>query len=101
MVTAASVLQFYDATKDVTIQCGASNSGLGAVLMHDGHPIANASKALTTTEQNYAQTEKKCFTIAFACTKFDQYIYIYIYIYIIAKYIIAKPWLQYIQITKL
>ena len=43
--------------------------------MQDGHPIVYASKTLTTTERNYAQIEKECLTIVFACTKFDQYIY--------------------------
>ena len=57
--------------------------------MQDGHPIAYASKALTTTERNYAQIEKECLAIVFACTKLDQYIYM------------AEPWLQYIQITNL
>ena len=48
MVTAAPALQFYDVTKEVAIQCDGSSSGLGAVQMQDGHPIAYASKALTT-----------------------------------------------------
>ena len=74
LVTAAPVFQFYDVNK-VTIQCDASSSGLGAVLMQDGHPITYASKALTTTKRNYAQTEKECLAIVFACTKFDQHIY--------------------------
>ena len=74
LVTAAPVFQFYDVNK-VTIQCDASSSGLGAVLMQDGHPITYASKALTTTKRNYTQTEKECLAIVFACTKFDQHIY--------------------------
>lgn len=53
------VLQFYDLTKEVTIQCDTSSSGLGAILIQDGRPIAYASKALTTTERNYAQIEKE------------------------------------------
>ena len=60
LVTAAPVLQFYDVNKKVTIQCDASSSGLEAVLMQDGHPITYASKALITTERNYAQIEKEC-----------------------------------------
>ena len=81
LVTAAPVLQFYDVTKEVTIQCDASNSGFGAVLMQDGHVIGYASKTLTTTEEKYAQIEKESLAIVFACTKLDHYIYI-IYIYI-------------------
>ena len=34
-----------------------------------------ASRALTTTERNYAQTEKELLAIVFACDKFDQYVY--------------------------
>ena len=47
MVTAATALQFYDVTKEVAIQCDGSSSGLGAVQMQDGNPIAFASEALT------------------------------------------------------
>ena len=75
LVTAALTLQFYDVTKEVTNQCDGSSSGLGAVLIQDGHPIAYPSKELTTTERNYAQNEKEYLDIVFACTKFDQYIY--------------------------
>ena len=59
LITAVHVLQFYDLTKEVTIQCDTSSSGLGAILIQDGRPIAYASKALTTTERNYAQIEKE------------------------------------------
>ena len=71
MVTAAPVLQFYDVTKEVTIQCDASSLGLGAVLMRDGHPIAYDSKALTTTKRNFPKIKKKHVAIVLvACTKF-------------------------------
>ena len=43
--------------------------------MQDGHPIACASKALTTTERNYAQIEKECSAIVFVCRKLGQYLY--------------------------
>ena len=75
LVTAAPVLQFCSVNKEVTVQCDANSSGLGAVLKQERHPIAYASKALTTTERNYAQIEEECLAIVFACTKFDQYIY--------------------------
>ena len=37
--------------------------------------MAYASRALTGTESNYAQIEKELLAIAFACEKFDAYIY--------------------------
>ena len=56
-------------------KCDSSSSTLGAVLMQDGYPIAHASKALTTTEINYAEIKKKCLEIVSSCTKFGQYRY--------------------------
>ncbi|KAL9965900.1 hypothetical protein ACROYT_G029758 [Oculina patagonica] len=47
----APVLKYYDVNEEeVTIQCDASETGLGAVLMQKGQPIAFASRALTDTE---------------------------------------------------
>ena len=46
-LTEAPVLRSYDARKPVTVQCDASQSGLGAVLLQDDHPVCYASCALT------------------------------------------------------
>ncbi len=75
MISTAPVLAYYDVTKPVTIQCDASQTGLGAALLQDGHPVAHCSRALTATERNYAQIEKELLAIVFACEKFDQYIF--------------------------
>ena len=69
------VLQYYDVKKPVSIQCDASDGGLGAGLLQDGLPVVYASRALTATERNYAQIEKELLAIVFACEKFDQYVY--------------------------
>ena len=39
LVTKHPVLTYYDVQKDVTIQCDASNYGLGASLMQEGQPV--------------------------------------------------------------
>ena len=71
----APVLQFYDQTKPLTIQCDASKDGLGACLLQEGRPLSYASRALTESEKNYAQIEKELLVIAFATKRFHQYVY--------------------------
>ena len=77
-ITKLPVLQYYDVQKEVTLQCDASQDGLGATLLQEGKPVAFASSALTNAERNYAQIEKELLvvvSIVFAADKFEQYIY--------------------------
>jgi len=75
MITKAPVLKYYDLKVEATIQCDASEKGLGATLLQNGQPVAFASRSLTKAEQNYAQIEKECLAIVFACERFNQYIH--------------------------
>ncbi|KAK3894880.1 hypothetical protein Pcinc_001376 [Petrolisthes cinctipes] len=75
LVTRAPILRYYDPRIDVVLQCDASQYGLGAALIQDGKPVAYASRAMTSTEKNYAQIEKELLAIVFATQRFDQYIY--------------------------
>lgn len=74
LATSTPVLKFYDVNEPVEIECDASSVGLGAVLMQNSQPVMYASKALSKSEQNYAQIEKECLAILHACTRFDQYV---------------------------
>ena len=49
-VISDTTLRYFDPSLPVTIQVDASQVGLGAALLHDGKPVAFASKALTKTE---------------------------------------------------
>ena len=66
MVTHTPVL-YYILKEEVTLQCDASQSGLGGALMQNGQPIAYTSRALTLAETLYAQIEKELLAIVFAC----------------------------------
>ena len=59
----------------MTLQCDASQSGLGAALMQNGQPVAYASRALSAAETRYAQIEKELLAIIFACEHFEPYVY--------------------------
>ena len=69
------VLKFYETGKHATVQMDASQSGLEAVLLQDGKPVAYALKALTATQQAYAQIEKEALALVFGCEKFHHYLY--------------------------
>ncbi|XP_063046009.1 uncharacterized protein K02A2.6-like [Engraulis encrasicolus] len=71
----APVLQFYDQSKPLAIQCDASKDGLGACLLQEGRPLSYASRALTDSEKNYAQIEKELLAIVFSTKRFHQYVY--------------------------
>ena len=74
-ISRAPVLRFYSLQDEVTLQCDASDTGLGAVLLQLQQPVSFASRALTQTETRYAQIEKELLAIVFACEKFDKYIF--------------------------
>ena len=50
LVADATVLSYYDQEKSLAIQCDASKTRLGTVLMQEGNPIAYACRLLTPTE---------------------------------------------------
>ena len=75
MVTRTPVLRYYNLKEEVTLQCDASQSGLGAAPMQNGQPVAYATRALTPAKTRYAQIEKELLSIVFACDRFDAFVY--------------------------
>jgi len=62
-LTATPVLVMYDPCNATIVSANASSYGLGAVLLQTQpdescQPVVYASRALSSTEQCYAQTEK-------------------------------------------
>ena len=75
LTTEDPVLKYFDPTKAIKISVNASSKGMGAVLLQDDQSVAYASKALTKSQQKYAQIEKEMLAIVFGCTRFHEYIY--------------------------
>ena len=77
-ITKLSTLALYNPQVATKISTDASSYGLGAVLLQEEQgswkPVAFASKALTETEQRYAQIEKEALAIVWACNKFSTFI---------------------------
>ena len=74
-ITKPSTLALYNPQVATKISTDASSYGLGAILLQEEQgswkPVAFASKALTETEQRYAQIEKEALAIVWACNKFS------------------------------
>ena len=73
-VATTPVLRYYNLEEEVTLQCGASQSGLGAAILHNGQPVAYSSRALMDAETRYAQIEKELLAIVFTCECFEAYV---------------------------
>ena len=78
-LTERPILAFPDFNRPFTLFTDASSVALGAVLSqqgHDGqeHPVAYASKSLTSAERNYSATERECLAIVWAVGKFEIYL---------------------------
>ena len=77
----APTLAYFDETKDTSIYVDASPVGIAAILTQKSrndehtHTISYASRALTSVEQRYSQTEREALAVVWACEHFHIYIY--------------------------
>ena len=74
-IRTTGTLKYFDPKVVTVLQCDASSTGLGAVLMQTEKQVAYASRALTKTEENYCQLEKELLALVFAVNRYHQYIY--------------------------
>lgn len=75
LITNAPVLTFFNPSFPIEIETDASKDGIGTCLLQNGHPVAYASRSLSSTEVKYAQIEKELLAIVFSCQKFHYLIY--------------------------
>ena len=74
-ITETALLIYFDLEKELFLQVDSSKDGLGAVHLQDGKPIEYTSRALTSTERNWAQIEKTTLAVVFCLERSDQYMH--------------------------
>ncbi|KAL3978677.1 hypothetical protein ACER0C_019739 [Sarotherodon galilaeus] len=72
-------LALYDPNAETWVSADSSSYGLGVVLLQrhadlGWKPVAYASRALSATEQRYAQIEKEALASTWACEKFAEFL---------------------------
>ena len=80
MLTSPRFLVHYDESKELILECDASDYGVGAVISHrmengSERPIAYASRTLAPAERKYSQIDKEALALVFGIKKFHQFVY--------------------------
>jgi hypothetical protein len=80
ILCSAPILRYANPNQDFILQCDASSSALGAVLSQQDiqgkeHPIAYASRTLSTQEKRYSNTEREALAIQWSMSYFRHYLY--------------------------
>ena len=78
-IATAPILIFTDCKKEFHVHVDASSISLGILLNQPGegtidHPIAFASRKLSTTEKNYTTTEREGLAMVYALQNFRHYL---------------------------
>ena len=74
VISSSPVLSYFDNNKPTILNVDASSTGLGAVVMQNGKPIAYGSRTLTDSERRYANIEREMLAIAWGVEKFHTYL---------------------------
>ncbi|XP_032235873.2 uncharacterized protein LOC116617347 [Nematostella vectensis] len=75
VISSSPVLSYFDNNKQTVLNADASSTGLGAVVMQGGRPVAYGSRTLTNAEKHYANIERELLAITWGVQKFHTYLY--------------------------
>ena len=75
LVCEDTTLRYFNMKEPVAIQVNASGKGLRATLIQDDGAVTFTFKALTPTEQHYANNERELLTCIFGAEHFQTYVF--------------------------
>ncbi len=75
LIVSSPVLVFPNFQQEFVIECDASTTGLGAVLLQQGKPVCFASRTLRDAEKNYSVIELESLAIVWAIKYFHSYLW--------------------------
>jgi hypothetical protein len=68
-------MAFFDPHKQTAILVDASPVGVAGILSQENKPVAYASRALTSVEQRYSQTEREALAVIWGCEHFHIFVH--------------------------
>ncbi len=69
-----SLVKPYSLSKEVTLECDASEYSIGAVLSQEGNPVMYMSRTLNRNERNYAVIEREALAIVWAVMRAEKFL---------------------------
>ena len=66
-------LKYFDPQAPIIIECDAS--GVGGVLLQDGHPVTFVSQALTDTQKRYSNIEHELLALVIVIEHLHHYVF--------------------------
>ena len=75
LITADTLLSYYDKTKPISLEVDASQKGLGVALVQEGKPVAFGSKTLTDCQSRYSNIEREMLAIVHGIQRYHTYLY--------------------------